>query len=224
MHDQQARPTSRNPWLLLLLGFLAAAALIAIDALTKGAGERLVREGGGVELATALLYGYAAVVWLWLHPGDEWRRFWQIPFIVMLLMGREFDLDKKLLSVGILKSHLYLTNEAAVPERIAGVVFVLFAAVTVIRLLRVNGAGFLAALRRAAPWAMSVVAAVALGVASKAIDGLGRKLAPFGITLDPWAASAAVLMEEWLELGIPLMILLAVALHAGAGRPPEGRS
>jgi hypothetical protein len=42
------------------------------------------------------------------------------------------------------------------------------------------------------------------------MDGIGRKLAPFGIDVPRDVERVAVLAEEVMELGIPLFFLIAV--------------
>lgn len=198
-----------RPWSFAITAILGSVALVLIDLMTKRTGSSLFRESGSLELATALLYGYTAVIWLWTRPGDEWRVFWQVPAVLLLLMGREFDLDKNLTSIGILQSKLYLTNEAPLMERILGVVVIIFVVTVAVRLVRFNSRIFLDALRSRTIWAWSVLASVGLAVFAKSLDGLERKLAPFGISVDATIAGKAELIEELLELGIPLLLLAA---------------
>lgn len=198
-----------RPWSFAIMAILGSVALVMIDLMTKRTGSSLFRESGSFELATALLYGYTAVIWLWTRPGDEWRVFWQVPAVLLLMMGREFDLDKSLTSVGILQSKLYLTNEAPLMERILGVVVIAFVVTVAVRLVRFNSTIFVNALRDRSIWAWSVLAAIGLAVVAKSLDGLERKLAPFGISVNPAIAGKAEFMEEFLELGIPLLLLAA---------------
>ncbi|MBR0556185.1 hypothetical protein J5J10_10900 [Ciceribacter sp. L1K23] len=198
-----------RPWGFALAAVLGSVVLILIDVMTKQIDSSLVRESGGLELATALLFGYTAVVWLWTRSGDEWRVHWQLPAVMLMMMGRELDLDKKLTSIGLLQSKLYFSAEAPMMERILGIVVIAVTITIVVRLLRYNAGIFIEALRSRTPWAWGVVAAIALGVVSTSLDGIDRKLAPLGISIDPALAAKAALAEEFLELLIPLLLLAA---------------
>ena len=199
-----------HPWHLIIWALAGASFLIAVDIWTTGFGPGLVHETGGIEVASALLYAYAAIAWLWTRPGENWKTSWQVPAIMLLMMGREFDLDKKLTSIGVLRSDLYLTDMAPVLDRILGLIALAFVATVAIRLVKMGAKEFVAGLRMRTLWAWSIVGALAFAILSKAADGIGRKLAPFGITLESGTSLQMVILEELLELGIPLMLLVAV--------------
>jgi hypothetical protein len=196
--------------------------LFVVDLASNGFTTALVKETGALEISTALLYAYTAMVWLWTRTGDTWRRHWQVAAIMLLMMGRELDLDKRLTSVGMLKSNLYLTNMAQPVERIFGVLVVLFVATVVIRLILRNGPELIAGLRHRVAWAWNIVVAIGLAVVSKSIDGIDRKLAPFGIAVSEHSVFLFGIVEEVLEFGIPVMFLVAtirtIELSAAAGR------
>jgi hypothetical protein len=201
---------SHRPWHLLLWALAGAAVLFLVDLATTGFGLGLLNESGGIEMASALLYAYAAIVWLWTRPGETWKQSWQVPTIMLMMMGREFDLDKKLTSVGILRSDLYLTNMAPILERVLGALVIAFAVTVIVRVIALNGPVFLKGLRSFSFWAWSLAIGAGFAVVSKSVDGLGRKLAPFGITIDSQTSTFAFILEELLEFGIPIMFIVAV--------------
>jgi hypothetical protein len=223
MPVHQAYAVTSRPWHLLTLALAGAAILFVVDLASNGFTTALVKETGALEISTALLYAYTAMVWLWTRTGDTWRRHWQVAAIMLLMMGRELDLDKRLTSVGMLKSNLYLTNMAQPVERIFGVLVIVFGAVVAFRLIVRNGPELLAGLRHRAAWAWNIVVAIGLAVVSKSIDGLDRKLAPFGVAFSDHTVLLLGIVEEILEFGIPVMFLVAtirtIELFAGsAGR------
>ncbi len=198
-----------RPWHLLGWALAGAAILVGIDVWTQGFAPGLVRETGGIEIASALLYAYAAVTWLWTRPGEAWRTSWQVPGIMFLMMGREFDLDKKLTSIGVLRSDLYLTDMAPILERILGLIALAFVFIVAFRIIVLNGRTLVDGLRRGMFWAWSVAMGAGFAVLSKSVDGIGRKLAPFGISLDAQTRLLMVILEEVLEFGIPVMFIVA---------------
>jgi hypothetical protein len=208
----------KRPWAFLAIAVAWLCAIILFDLSTASEGTSVLREFGPVELSSALFYAYAAGTWLWIRPGDTWKSSWQIPAVMFLMMGREFDLDKKITSVGLLKSQLYFTNSAPLLERVLGVLVVAFVGAIVLRLLLINGPTFVKGLKSRSLWAWCVLSAVAFGVISKSIDGIGRKLAPFGISVDPLVEAKFIYFEEFLELGIPLLFL-AASIASSTTRP-----
>lgn len=209
MLAQQAYAVSSRPWYLLSIALAGAAVLFAIDLAVNGFTTMLVKESGAIEISTALLYAYTAMVWLWTRTGDTWRRYWEVAAVMLMMMGRELDLDKKLTSVGILKSNLYLTTMAPPIERIFGLLVIIFAAIVVYRLITRSGPELIAGLKQRSMWAWCLVAAIGLAVVSKSIDGIGRKLAPFGVTVSDHMNLVMGIAEELLEFGIPVMFLVA---------------
>ncbi len=198
------------PWRFLAWALAGATAFVAIGIATQGLIGTITSEAGAIEIASPLLYAYAAVVWLRTRSGDRWRQSWEIPALIFLMAGREFDLDKKITSVGILKSNLYLTDMAPVTERILGVIALAVVATVAVRLIAFHGRTLIKGLRMWRLWAWSVAFGASFAVISKSIDGIGRKLAPFGITVDAQTEGMMVIAEELLEFGVPIMFLVAV--------------
>jgi len=199
-----------TPWRFLGFAIIGAVIFVAVGIAADGLRGTITREAGAIEIASPLLYAYAAIVWLWTRPGDTWRQSWEIPALMFLMAGREFDLDKKLTSVGILKSNLYLTDMAPLTERILGVVALAVVATAAIRLIALHGRSFINGLVSWRLWAWSVALGAGFAVVAKSIDGIGRKLAPFGITVDGQTEGMMIIAEELLEFGVPVLFLVAV--------------
>lgn len=199
-----------RPWRFFLWAAIGSAVFIAIGVATQGVLGSILGEASAIEIASPLLYAYAAVVWLWTRPGETWRQSWEVPAIMFLMAGREFDLDKKITSVGVLKSNLYLTDMAPVTERILGVIALTVVAVVAYRIIALHGRSFIKGLFSWKLWAWGLAFGAGLAVVSKSIDGINRKLAPFGMSVEGSTEEIFVIVEELLEFGVPLMFLIAV--------------
>ncbi|HEX2146977.1 MAG TPA: hypothetical protein VHG11_04915 [Pseudorhizobium sp.] len=226
MFERPTEPTTSvdRPWRFLVWAAIGTVAFVAIGLATQGLRVTIASEAGAVEIASPLLYAYAAAIWLWTRPGDTWRRSWEVPAIMFLMAGREFDLDKKLTSVGVLKSNLYLTDMAPVTERILGLVALAVVATVAIRIIALHGRSLISGLISLKLWAWSVAFGAGFAVVSKLIDGIGRKLAPFGITVDGPTEAMFIIAEELLEFGVPVMFLVAVIAsfkHAHTAQQPK---
>jgi hypothetical protein len=190
-----------------LVCLVLAGIAILIDAATLAPGEKLTREGGSVETASALLYLVAAAAFLWRE--GSWRRLWPVPVLLLAMAAREFDFDKRFTSEGLLGIKI-LTRETPLWEKALAVLVIALLTAAIAVLVRRGLRGFLEGLRRRRGGALYLLAAVALTAGTKTIDGLARKLAPLGIDVSASTSRAAGSIEEYLELGIPILLLMAI--------------
>lgn len=182
----------------------------------------LFHEGGPVEGMSAVFW-FIAALWLTVHfvRSGQWR-IWHTAFLLWAAGMRELDWDKAFTQEGVLQLRLY-SGDAPLVQKAIGAAIVLLILVAVMRLLIRDLPGFLRRLRllRANEWLMVLV--VSLLFVAKTIDGLGRKLAPFGIEVTEWASGFAGRAEESMELFAAILILQVVALYAGREAPQETR-
>ncbi|QUS36669.1 hypothetical protein [Falsirhodobacter algicola] len=188
---------------LVLLAYLVVSAALVPDI------ELFFHEGAGVEQASLglLLFGIGA--WFLLAGEARWRE-WQIPAAMALMLAREMDFDKRFTDHGLLKLTTY-THAAPTSTRIIGAIAIAFTLWTGMRILRRNLPLWWARLRMAEVDAWLVLGAFVCGVAAKTLDGLGRKLADFGIIIQHETNALAGKGEEVLEALCYYLIVLAVA-------------
>lgn len=203
-HDKRFLP--------LFMAIALAVAVIALDLVQVGFTPALTREGGGIETATAVLYLFCAITFVRLAGPVIARSTWEIPVLFLFMAGRELDFDKRFTSVGILKSRMYLSNEAPLFERLIAVAIIAVLAYALYRLVRAHGKSFINGLRSFAASQWLIASGIALMVGSKAIDGLGRKLLPLGIELEDGTNANLGMIEETAELGIPLLFIAGMCL------------
>jgi hypothetical protein len=109
----------------------------------------------------------------------------------------------------VLSTGLYRGESPLGTKLIAGAVVVFFL-VVLYRMLRKGLPAMVRAFRTRAAWAYFVCAAATTVVFTKSIDGLGRKLLPFGIEISAGLDTAASTVEEVGEAFIPVLIILAI--------------
>ncbi len=209
MSDQTAlTPLIRTPVLVVLSVMVAGA--------VAGLGRApLFEEGGPVEMASAVGLLALAIVALSVR-GRAWG--WAVPVMLLLLAAREFDLDKSLLSDGMLKLRFYTGNAPPVEKAMGAVVIGLILA-TFANLLRRGLRPWLSALRAAAPWAVWLGVGLLAVVVAKSLDGIGRKLAPLGLELTEQSGRAFGALEETLELLFVLALVAAMQTWLKKGSP-----
>lgn len=173
-----------------------------------------LKEGHTVETVSVLLLLQGAFCWFAVHGREGWRE-WQIPALLVLFAAREMDFDKRLTDAGLLKLRTY-TGDAPLDDKLLGAGAILFSLLVIWRILRRNAPGWWRALRQGQPHALAILLAGVLTVAGKTLDGLGRKLLDFGITLAPHLDARAGQAEEWLELAAWWLLGLSIALLPAA--------
>ena len=200
---------STAPFLRLFLLVSVSVVVLAFGIGWWNAG--MVKEGGALELATVAALFLLTALFVRLLPNRAFGPEWHIPVLTLLLAFRELDFDKRFMETGILKLRLY-TGDAPLGAKLIGAVVIVLVLVCLYRLLRLDGRGFLRGLRRGEGWAVLIALGVVGVVVAKSVDGLGRKLAPFGIDLTEGQGAVAVFTEESLELCFALALLAALFL------------
>ncbi|MFA3918641.1 hypothetical protein [Ruegeria hyattellae] len=213
-HSSFSQPVRGGGTLLpFWIAGLIVAAFLSFDIGLSHGLKSVTSEGGPIETASALLWGYAALSLIWVAPGIALGRGWHFILLFLLFAARELDMDKAYLSEGILKARLY-TGDAPLGEKLIGLMVIALILSVVIRMLRENLGDWLRALRQGSTWALAAGGALSLAIVSKTVDGAGRKLAPLGIDLSHTLDTGLGMAEEWMELGFVLLAILAVCLWA----------
>lgn len=201
---------SRSPVLVAAVTCLGTIGLfVAVDLLFFANGASFKREGGGIELVSAFLYVVAVVVFFQSTPRAHWKRLFHVPALMALFAMREMDFDKAFTQAGVLSSKLYTSDASVLTKVIAGS-FALLAVWVLIRTVLKGGPAVMRGLKGGKLWAFFAVFAAVLIVFTKSIDGLGRKLADFGITISAQTDVLAALIEEVGEAFIPVCAILAI--------------
>ena len=192
---------------------LAGAALIAVfivaDYMISPAGTSLKREGGGLEWSAVVLQLLAAATFFAVVPARLWAPLFHLPSLFVLFAARELDFDKAFTQSGILSLRFY-SGDSALTAKLIGGAFALFAAFVLLRTLRYGLPAAWRAFRAREPWPWFAVLAAVLIVFVKTLDGLGRKLADFGIGISDEVNKAASMIEEIGESFLPILCILAL--------------
>lgn len=206
MTDRPRSPPS--PWLPSLL---VAGALLALVLIFAQFDADPFAERAAVERGTSVTLLLTAVALLLATRDGGWRRRWHLIAIPVALALREMDLDKAILSEGILQLRLY-SGDAPLTEKLFGAVIVAFVVMLMFRFVRHDAWGWLRGVRAGRPMQLILLAGGVAVIVAKSMDGLARKLQPFGVTLTPETQRILVAAEESLELGFALALLVAVLL------------
>ncbi|WP_292041304.1 MULTISPECIES: hypothetical protein [unclassified Brevundimonas] len=193
-----------SPALAVIIVCLAVALAFSLSLGPRAL--QLTQEGGPIEIATVVLYAAVLIAGLAL-----WRRGIQAATLVSLaalLMGlREMDAHKAFTTYGVFKTRLYVSPDVPLLEKVlaGGAVLVLIilvglAARSAWRSMRGRGS----------PAVLTLGALVAFGIFLKEMDGFPRKLADVGLMLEPAVLAVSKAVEETGELGLPVLLGLAL--------------
>ena len=188
---------------LLIIAFLA----IFLD---SAAVERLSREGNLIENLTVILYLGGIVYLLFIASGD-WKFRYYSAFVVLLFVLRELDMHSRLTSIRINNFSYYVEPATPLVERIAVGATLLACVYVLIRY--VMNYGRILGIWTAQPIRIllnNCCSALLVMLVAKLLDSAPRILHEnFAIILSSEVKTPMRVIEEILELGIPLLILLA---------------
>ncbi|MCY4305427.1 MAG: hypothetical protein OXC62_11745 [Aestuariivita sp.] len=206
----------------IILAMIIALFSIFLDQFTSFDIQRIVGisiltdEDRAIELASAILWLYAAVIVVFARHIQPSQSRLLLSALFLLLCARELDFDKRFFSEGVLKSRQYF-GDTPFPEKIIGLGIIALLLLIIILLIKRHWSAFTQAIRSGMTWGWLTLAALFMVVIAKSIDGAERKLAAFGTTLSRESYHFITLVEEYLELGFVFSIIILISLGIKKG-------
>ncbi len=166
----------------------------------------IFNENGLIESLSALGYLFC-VLYMLIKWRLEWIKKYHYFVILTIFFGlRELDFDKKFTTMGIFKSRFYLSEIVPLAEKIAGALVLLLLAYVLLAIFVQHIKNLNLNIIKSSVVHQGLISVFALILISKSIDGIGRKLSDFGLYLNEVTINNLTVIEEVLELGIPLLI------------------
>ncbi|WP_417249614.1 hypothetical protein [Celeribacter sp.] len=214
--------SSRKSGLGLVFGAAAVilVLIVLVAQLPLASQKSIVAEGGLFEVASMLGYIGCIVLLFVLWPREAVWSKWYFVVVLAVCAARELDLDKIPFTEGLLKLRQYTGDTVGPVELVISAAILLGIIASCLILLRRETRAFLAGLARFDAASVAVLLGVVFLVFSKSIDGIARKLEPFGISVSEDQNNLFGVIEEVGEFGIPLMFAIAIILIS---RSPFGR-
>ena len=172
-----------------------------------------IKENGVIETLSVIGYFVAALLML-LKGGWYYIKQYYYFFILMIMFGlRELDFHKKFTTMGIFKIKFYLSNKVPVLEKVISLLVIAFVVYIFITMIKNHSKGFLTKIKALSPIYIGISITILLLIFSKSIDGLPRKLSALNIDISQQTYTYFGVIEEVLELGIPLFIIAILIIY-----------
>ena len=168
----------------------------------------LVMEGGLVETLTAILYLSCFAYIVMQGKLAYLKKYYYLASVPVVFGLRELDFDARFTTGTVLRTSFYIKGHIPFYEKIIGVIMILFGLAIVFLIIRNHRTDFLLELKKGSARPVGVLLVIALIVTSQTLDGIGRKVASIGVKLDPVIARYCGILEETLELGIPIILTI----------------
>lgn len=178
---------------------------------------RLTREGAVIETASAVGY-FCCVTLLALGRPQSLRSHWYLHGIMLFAGFRELDFHARFGRASMFSLRTYTGDTPLGYKAIGAFVLVALCAMAYYLFKRHRHA-FPIAFKSGDAVARLVAASVGLLAIAKVIDGLPARLQDLGASIPYVAFAITQTVEEVFELGIPILLLLAVCYHL---RTPGG--
>lgn len=170
----------------------------------------LIKEGGVIETLSAIGYFIAALLMLIKGKWSYVKKYHYF-FIAVILFGlRELDFDKRFTTIGIFKIKDYLNNNMPVYEKLIGLLVILLILYCVVAIIINHSKSYFPQIKAFSTVHIGVFVTILLLLFTKSIDGFGRKVKSFNIVIDAQTSTYLGVIEEVLELGIPLFIIITL--------------
>lgn len=208
-----------SPSLVFALTCLTSLLVLLVGLVLSHTPKEVFAESGPIERLSALYLILSAGLLAMMSERGRWHQV-----VLVAAAGlRELDWDKAFTDSGVLSLRLY-SGDAPLIQKAAGLVVLSVLIVAGIRLLRRDLGPWLRDLRagRLAAWLIALI--LMMHAVAKSLDGLGRKLAPWGVDLAEWTNRLAGRSEEALELVAAILILQIVVLIRYHDGRQDGRA
>ncbi len=172
-----------------------------------------IKEGGIIETLSVVGY-FLCVVFILLKGGWSYIKKYYYFFILIILFGlRELDFDKRFTTMGIFKSKFYVSGSVPMIEKFMGLLVIAVLLYFIVSIFKNHSQGFASKIKKLSPVHVGALITFLTMVFSKSIDGIARKLGYLNIIMDEQTAGCFEVLEEVLELGIPLLILATLFIY-----------
>lgn len=171
--------------------------------------QAAAQEGSLIDLSSALGYFIGAGLMLVLGGFHVIRHHWPLIVSLCLLGMRELDLDKAFSTYGLFKSATLKASDVSLLEKSITLAIIIAITSLAILLIKRYWKTLMSSFFRLEAVSFITCFAGGMLVLARALDGISRKAAEFGIIVSEHNEILTTIAEEVLELGAPYTFILA---------------
>lgn len=215
MKDKQATLSSTGSQFMVLFAIIIFLMLSYALTFNLGIEDRQLwlKENGIVEVLSAVGYFLCASLIIYMGKWSYFKKYHYFLFMVLLFGMRELDFDKRFTTMGILKSRFYISDHVPIIEKIIGLMFIALLAYIIISIIRNHYKTFFIGIKTFSLVHIGALLTLIFLVTSKTLDGIARKLRDFNIVMNEQTDIHLTTLEEMLELGIPMILILTFYVY-----------
>jgi len=183
-----------------------------------------IKEDGIIESLSVFGYFVAAMLILVKGKWPYVKQYYYF-FVLIIMFGlRELDFHKKFTTMGIFKSKFYLSSQVPILEKLIGLLIILFILHIIITIFKNHSQDFFSKIKSFSSIHIGALIIFLVLFFSKTLDGLSRKLEMFNIVIEKQTSTYVEVIEEVLELGIPLLIIVTLLMYFAIDKENNQRS
>jgi hypothetical protein len=144
------------------------------------------------------------------------KRYHYFLILIILFGLRELDFHKRFTTMGMFKLQFYLSNSVPVIEKLAGLLVIAVLLYIAISIIRHHSHSFFRNIRHKSLVHIGGLLTFLVLVVTNTLDGIGRTLGDLNVVIDTHTSIILEVVEEVLELGIPLLIIATLTIYFSA--------
>ena len=218
---RRVKPCAQNSMLTSIFPLMVSLftiTILLIWSLTYRVYEHpfLIQEGGVIETLSAVGYFVCALFVMWVGKWSYITRYNYFVILIILFGLRELDFHKRFTTMGMFKLTFYLSHSVPVIEKLAGLLVMAVLLYIVISIITHHSKYFFRNIKQKSPVHIGALLTFVFLVITKTIDGIGRKVGALNVVMEEHTSILWEVVEEVLELGIPLLLLSTFIVYFAA--------
>jgi len=174
---------------------------------------QILEEGGLIESLSSAGY-FLCLLLASILGGWAYIKKHHYFLLLILMFGlRELDFHNQFTTMSILKARFYLSNDVPWFEKFIGAIVIALIIYVVIVIVNKYSRDFFSKLKQLSPTHIGAVLTFLFLGFTKSIDGIGRKLADINFIITPKSVGIFEVIEEILEMGIPMLIAATLIIY-----------
>lgn len=180
-------------------------------------------EGGLIESFSATSYFVCCILITYLGRYQFIKLRYYFLSIVSLMGLRELGFDKYFNEIGLFNRKFYFSTQISNVEKLIGIIVIILVMWSIFLIVKNHLKGFMLSLKKPQPYIIYSLWAILLIIFSQILDGIDSKLTALGFFVSKALGFRLMALEEILELGIPMMMILAFYSYLSAGNNKQDK-